>query len=161
MTDTVVVLVEDELSPADVANILALHPDEALVYRVLVPADTDRPLVSWVIDSLSMGELREAWDRATGHEPTGSQAKATADQQLADSVAALVAAGREASGAIVADDPLPALTAAVAETGAREVVVATYPHMVEDTFHRDWASRARDLLHVPVLHLYLRTSELG
>ena len=45
--------------------------------------------------------------------------------------------------------------------GAREVVVATYPHLVEDTFHRDWASRARDVLRVPVLHLYLGTSELG
>jgi len=33
--------------------------------------------------------------------------------------------------------------------------------MVEDTFHRDWASQARELLDVPVLHLYLRTSELG
>ena len=42
-----------------------------------------------------------------------------------------------------------------------EVVVATYPHLVEDTFRTDWASRAREALHVPVLHLYLGTSELG
>jgi hypothetical protein len=41
------------------------------------------------------------------------------------------------------------------------VVVVTYPHALEDTFHRDWASRAREELHVPVLHLYSGTSELG
>ena len=160
MPDTIVVLVEDALSPDDVTSVLALHPDEDLAYRVLVPADTDRPLLPWVLDSLSLGELRGAWERATGHEPSAPQAKATAEQQLATTLAALAAAGRQASGAVVDDDPLPALRTAVAD-GGREVVVATYPHLVEDTFHTDWASRARDELHVPVLHLYLGTSELG
>ena len=161
MADTIVVLVEDALSPDDVTHVLALHPDEDLVYRVLVPADTQRPLLPWVLDSLSLGELRTAWDRATGHEPTARQAKATAEQQLQRTLEALRSAGRQATGAVVADDPLPAPRAAVADEGAREIVVATYPHLVEDTFHRDWASRARDALQVPVLHLYLGTSELG
>ena len=49
----------------------------------------------------------------------------------------------------------------MAAGGAREIVVVTYPHAVEDTFHTDWASRAREELHVPVLHLYSGTSELG
>ena len=161
MTDSIVVLTEDTLSPADVAHLVALHPDEAVAYRVLVPADTARPLIPWVIDSLSLGHLREAWDRATGREPSAPEAKATAAEQVAGSVAAFHAAGCEASGGVVEDDPLPALRSAVAAGDVREVVVATYPHMVEDTFHRDWASQARELLDVPVLHLYLRTSELG
>lgn len=161
MADTIVVLLEDALSADDVAHVLALHPDEDLAYRVLVPADTDRPLLPWVLDSLSLGGLRTAWERATGHEPTARQAKATAEQQLERTLTALQAAGRQATGAVVDDDPLPALRAAVTDGGAREVVVATYPHLVEDTFHRDWASRARDVLQVPVLHLYLGTSELG
>ena len=41
------------------------------------------------------------------------------------------------------------------------VETPTYPHAVEDTFHRDWASRAREELQVPVLHLYSGTSQLG
>lgn len=161
MADTIAVLVEDALSPDDVAHVVALHPDEDLAYRVLVPADTERPLLPWVLDSLSLGELRAAWERMTGHEPAEPQAKATAEQQLAASLAAFAAAGHTATGAVVDDDPLPALRAAVAGEGAREVVVATYPHLVEDTFRTDWASRAREALHVPVLHLYLGTSELG
>jgi hypothetical protein len=160
MADTIVVLIEDTLTADDVNHVLALHPEEDLVYRVLAPADTDRPLLPWVVDSLSLGGLRTAWHRATGHEPTAKQAKATADEQLERTVAELTAAGREATGAVVEDDPLPALHAAVTE-GAREVIVATYPHIVEDTLHHDWASRAREELQVPVLHLYIGTSQLG
>ncbi|ADG74629.1 conserved hypothetical protein [Cellulomonas flavigena DSM 20109] len=161
MTDTILVLTEDTLAESDVRHIVGLHPDDDVVYRVLVPADTERPLVPWIVDALSMGELREAWDRATGHEPSRTEARQTAAEQIAGSVAAFAAAGRSAAGEITEDDPLPALRSAVAGGGVREVVVVTYPHVVEDTFHTDWASRARDELHVPVLHLYSGTSELG
>ncbi|MBO0900480.1 hypothetical protein J1G44_18385 [Cellulomonas sp. zg-ZUI199] len=161
MTDTILVLTEDTLAESDVRHIVGLHPDESPAYRVLVPADTDRPLIPWIIDALSLGELREAWERATGHEPSRTRARQTAAEQVAGSVAAFVAAGRDATGEITDDDPLPALRTAVAGGGVREVVVVTYPHMIEDTFHTDWASRAREELHVPVLHLYSGTSELG
>ena len=161
MTDTIVVLIEDVLSPADVDKLIALHSDEVLDYRVLVPADTQRPLLPWIVDSLSLGELREAWDRAVGKEPTEPQARATAAEKLAGTLAAFEAAGRRAVGTVVSDDPIPALRAAVAEGAVREVAVVTDPHLVEDTFHRDWASRAREVLHLPVLHLYRGTSELG
>ena len=161
MTDTIIVLTEDTLSRYDVEKLLALHEGETYAYRVLVPADTDQPLVASIIDSLSMGELREAWNRARGKEPSVPEATATADERLAGSIAAFAAAGREATGAVVDDDPLPALQAAVADGDAIEVAVVTYPHMVEDTLHQDWASRAREELQVPVLHLYSGTSEVG
>lgn len=161
MTDTILVLTEDTLAESDVRHIVGLHPDDDVVYRVLVPADTERPLVPWIVDALSMGELREAWDRATGHEPSRTEAREAAEQQITGSVAAFEAAGKSATGEITEDDPLPALRGAVAGGDVREVVVVTYPHVVEDTFHTDWASRAREELHVPVLHLYSGTSELG
>lgn len=161
MTDTILVLTEDTLNPADVQHILSLHEGETLAYRVLVPADTERNLVSAIVDHLSVGELKQAWDEVLGREPSEKQAKATAAEQLERSVAELRGAGRDADGAVTEDDPLPALRKAVAAGDVREVVVVTYPHAVEDTFHTDWASRAREELHVPVLHLYSGTSELG
>lgn len=161
MTDTILVLTEDTLAAADVAHILSLHADETLTYRVLVPADTERNVLVSLVDQLSLGELREALDTVLGREPAPDRATADAAQQLADSLAAFADAGVSASGTVVDDDPLPALRAALAEEDAREVVVVTYPHALEDTFHRDWASRAREDLHVPVLHLYSGTSELG
>lgn len=161
MTDTILVLTEDTLASADVAHILSLHAGETLAYRVLVPADTERNVLVSLVDQLSLGELREALDTVLGREPQPAEATADAAEQLADSLAAFAAAGVTATGTVVDDDPLPALRSAVASEGAREVVVVTYPHALEDTFHRDWASRARDELHVPVLHLYSGTSELG
>lgn len=161
MTDTILVLTEDTLASADVANLVSLHPDETLVYRVLVPADTERNLLVSLVDQLSLGELRDALATVLRREPAPTQAKATAADQLAESLAAFTEAGRTATGEIVDDDPLPALRAAVAAGGIREVAVVTYPHAVEDTFHTDWASRAREVLKVPVLHLYSGTSELG
>ncbi|WP_159796337.1 hypothetical protein [Puerhibacterium puerhi] len=177
----VLVLTEDTLTSADVDHITRLHAEDPVAYRVLVPADTERNVVTSIIDHLGMGELRRAWDDLLGREPDARQATATAAEQLEGSVKALRATGAEADGFVTADDPLPALRAEVerlggeaaapgaaagpaagdAPAGVREAVVVTYPHAVEDTFHSDWASRARDELHVPVLHLYLGTSELG
>src|SRR5918997_3065466 len=157
--EVVLILTEDALNEADVAHIRSLHEGEPIVYRVLVPADTDRKVISSIIDHLGAGELREAWDDLIGREPTPVQATASAAERLAESLAVLRAAGATAEGDVTEDDPLPALRTAVIEGGSgpggvREVVVGTYPHAVEDTFHQDWASRARDELHVPVLHLY-------
>lgn len=161
MTDTILVLTEDALADVDVEHLLALHEGEELEYRVLVPADSDQPLVATIVDNLGLGELREAWDRLRGKEPTVKEATATAADSLAQSLAAFARAGRAATGEVVDDDPLPALRTAVAGGAVREVAVVTYPQLLTDTFHRDWASRAREELQVPVLHLYSGTSELG
>ena len=158
---TVVVLTEDTLTSADVEHITALHAEDDVDYRVLVPADTERNLLGSVVDHLGLGELREALDEVLGRERHPSQVRALAADQLSGSVAAFQALGADADGTVVEDDPIPALTAQVEAGGVREIVVVTYPHAVEDTFHRDWASRARDRLRVPVLHLYAGTSEVG
>ena len=89
------------------------------------------------------------------------RAELTAHEQLHANVAAFTATGATADGVVVADDPLPALRAVVADTDVSEIVVVTLPHALEDTFHRDWASRAREELKVPVLHLYTGTNQLG
>ena len=158
---TIVVLTEDTLLDADVAKLLSLYADQDVTFRVLVPADTERNMLVSFVDHLGLGELREALSDVLRREPKPTEAKAEATEQLAESLAAFAAAGATAEGVIVEDDPLPALRAAVDAGVVREIVVVTYPHAVEDTFHRDWASRARETFRVPVLHLYSGTSELG
>jgi hypothetical protein len=161
LPDLIVILTEQALGAGDAARIIALHEGEQPRYRVLVPADTERNLLVDVIDHLSMLELRRALDAVRGREPDGAQARASASQALSRSLEALHGQDVEADGAVTQDDPLPAVARVVAEESAREVVVVTRPHAVEDTFHRDWASRARDELGVPVLHLYAGTTFLG
>jgi hypothetical protein len=160
VADLIVILTEQALSAGDAARIAALHEAETLSYHVLVPADTERNLLVDVVDHLSMLELRKALDAVRGRE-TRTGARADAEQALEQSLAALRSLGAQADGQVTQDDPLPAVKAEVASRGAREVVVVTRPHALEDTFHRDWASRARDEVGVPVLHVYAGTTFLG
>ena len=160
MTDTIVVLTEDALADADAAHLLGLHPDDDVAWTVLVPADTDQPLLATLLDDLGLGDLAGALRRVRG-EPAADQARVTAAERLEASISRLAAAGAGVRGEVTSDDPLPALAAKVADGDVREVVVVTYPHLVEDTLRTDWASRARARLKVPVLHLYSGTSELG
>jgi hypothetical protein len=159
--DTVVVLTEAALDAGDAGRIAALHEGERLRYRVLVPADTERNVLADVLDHLSLLELRQALGALRGKAHGHADRPQDAGTQLATSVAALSGLGVEVTGEVTDDDPIPALASAVQRFGAREVVVVTRPHAVEDTFHRDWASRARDTLGVPVLHVYAGTTFLG
>ncbi|GAA4990034.1 hypothetical protein [Kineococcus glutinatus] len=159
MTDRIVVLTEEALGADDAAHIAGLHEGEDVDHLVLVAADTERNVLADLLDHLSLGELREALDAVRGR-PDPERARHDAATALERSLAALRAAGLRAEGALTDDDPLAELRAAVAD-GARMVVVVTRVHAVEDTFHRDWASRARDSLGVPVLHLYAGTPRLG
>lgn len=157
---TIIVLTEEALKASDVANITHLHGDDPIAATVLVPADTEGSLITAVIDHLSLFEMRQAWEALTEHE-SPDQARAQASEALTASISALQQAGAEASGTVVPDDPLHALTQAVTNINADEVIVVTRPHAVEDAFHTDWASRARETLGVPVLHFYAGTNWKG
>lgn len=162
-SEVVLLLTEEALGDGDAERVAALHEVEGVraAYRVLVPADTERNLLADVVDHLSLFEMRAALDAVREGKPDEGEARAEATSALEQSLAALRGAGCAAEGEVVQDDPLPALEAAVGAGGVREVVVVTRPHAVEDTFHRDWASRARDALGVPVLHVYGGTARLG
>lgn len=159
MTDAIIILTEEPLRAVDARKIVALHTGQLVGYRVLVPADTERNVLASLLDHLSLFEMREALEVLRPVDRT--EAHADADQALAASLAELASAGAEASGVVTDDDPLPSLLAEVARLDAREVVVVTEPHAVEDTFHTDWASKAREQLGVPVLHMYAGDWRLG
>lgn len=167
-SDVVLVLTEAALSAADVEHVLDIYRDpdgdgvpDPVAFRLLVPAETERHLLTSILEHVGTGELRKVWADLTGGRPDPAQAAMTASEKLATSLAGLHAAGMAAEGSVTQDDPLPALRSAVAAGDVREIVVITYPHALADTFHADWASKARDTLKVPVLHLYAGTSELG
>lgn len=156
---TVIVLTEEALKPVDVDKIVAMHVEEAATYRVLVPADTDRNVLSSFLDHLSLFEMREALDSLRPVD--GIEAHADAETALSTTLREFAAHDVAATGEITADDPMPTLVEEVARLGAREVVVVTEPHAVEDTFHTDWASKAREALGLPVLHMYAGDWRLG
>jgi hypothetical protein len=156
---TIVILTEEALTDADAERLTSVHTgdDAPARYHVLVPADVRRSLLADVLDHLSLLELREALEAVRGdEEPT----PARAGDMLSQSLVALRQALVEADGEVIEGEPVQELQKRIT-ADVREVMVVTSPHAVEDTFHRDWASKARESLGVPVLHVYAGSSFLG
>ncbi|MEV3869900.1 indole-3-glycerol phosphate synthase [Streptomyces sp. LE64] len=146
-------MIEKALTSVDVEFVTTLHGDEGAVFHVLLqPRGDQADRLLRAIDDVAMGELEDA--AREGDVPEGTEAEGPARQALEVSLAALRAAGSRAEGKLVEDHPLDALKALVDDVGADEVIVLTDPHYVEEFFHRDWASRARHKVGVPVLKLF-------
>lgn len=150
---TSVLMIEKPLTPEDVEFVTTLHGDEAVAFIVLMqPRGDQADVLLRAIDDVAVGELGEAGRE--GDEPEGRDARPPAEAALAASLAALRGQGSEASGQVIEEHPLDGLKAVVDDSGADEVIVLTEPHYVEEFFHRDWASRARHKVGVPVLKLF-------
>ncbi|MFD5844187.1 indole-3-glycerol phosphate synthase [Streptomyces chartreusis] len=150
---TSVLMIEKALTSADVEFVTTLHGDEDVAFHVLLqPRGEQADRLLRAIDDIALGELDEAVRE--GETPEGKEALSTGERALEVSLTALRTAGAEADGRLLEDHPLDALRAVVDEVGADEVIVLTDPHYVEEFFHRDWASRARHKVGVPVLKLF-------
>ncbi|MFJ3668895.1 indole-3-glycerol phosphate synthase [Streptomyces sp. NPDC090106] len=146
-------MIEKALTSADVEFVTTLHGDEQVSFQVLLqPRGDQADRLLRAIDDVALGELDEV-----AHErevPEGAAARDFGERALEVSLRALRASGSEAEGRLIEDHPLDALKSLVDEFTADEVIVLTDPHYVEEFFHRDWASRARHKVGVPVLKLF-------
>ncbi|MBT2401243.1 indole-3-glycerol phosphate synthase [Streptomyces sp. ISL-100] len=150
---TSVLMIEKPLSSVDVEFVSTLHGDEGVSFIVLMqPRGDQADVLLRAIDDVALGRVDEAVREP--ETPRGEKAKPLAQRGLEATLEALRARGNEAVGQVVEEHPLDLLKAVVAETGADEVIVLTAPHYVEEFFHRDWASRARHKVGVPVLKLF-------
>ncbi|MYS86127.1 hypothetical protein [Embleya scabrispora] len=153
---TSVLMVEQPLSVTDVDFVTTLHDEEMSFVVLMNPRGSEDRLLR-TIDDVALGELEEAVHE--GDEPEGEEARRPAALALEHTLRLLREAGCEAVGQIVEGHPLDLLRSVVDEIGADEVVVLTAPHLVEEFFHRDWASRARHKVGVPVLKLYAHSED--
>jgi hypothetical protein len=149
---TTVLMIEKPLAPVDVQLVTTLHTDETVSYVVLMQPRGDQERLLRALDDVALGELHEAAHEE--EEPEGERALGPAVYSLEHSLKALRDTGAEATGEIVEESPLDVLRSVVQRDRADEVIVLTAPHLVEEFFHRDWASRARHTVGVPVLKLY-------
>ncbi|MFI0899629.1 indole-3-glycerol phosphate synthase [Streptomyces sp. NPDC020983] len=154
---TTVLMIEKGLAPADVELVTTLHGDEPVSFVVLMQPRGDQDRLLRAVDDVALGHLEEA--ARENEVPEGEQAHQPAELALAASVDQLRTAGAEAVGEIVQKHPLDVLTSVVERTHADEVIVLTAPHFVEEFFHRDWTSRARHKVGVPVLKLFAQQDD--
>jgi nucleotide-binding universal stress UspA family protein len=150
----IVVLAEHGLTQDETERLTSLHDDPVQYFWVLIPSDQDRSGFLAAVDDLLLADFRESWEDLRTESTQQKAAEQTrASEELHATVAQLEAAGVTAGGEVVVGDPIPALRSAVAGYDADEVIVLSRPHMVEEATRRDWASRARHELKLPVLRL--------
>jgi hypothetical protein len=155
---TIVLLTEKFLSPGDVEMVTSLHEGVETRFVVLMPERADHHRVVQALDDVALGHGERAADALTT-SPDELDEKEPTGLTLSASVQALRDAGANAEAdEAPGEDPLDYLKEAVAKHTADEVIVLTDPHLIEETFHRDWASRARHEVGVPVLKLYAHSA---
>ena len=154
---TILLLAEETLRDHDVRRLASLHGDDDVEVRVLVPADAEHNRLIEALDEVALGNLRDALD---DDDPSPEQAEHDAMHAVNASVDLFTAAGVDAKGSITGSDPVPAAIEAAGLYDADEIIVVTPPHPLEDGLHRDWASRLRDELELPVLHVISGTDRV-
>lgn len=155
---TILLLTEDTLTEHDAARIAQLHSSDEVEVHLLVPADTKHNGLMEALDEVVLGRLRDALEDSG--DATPEQAEQDAMHDVNASIDRLAAVGITARGSVTGDDPVPAAVEAVREYDADEVVVVTPPHPMREALHRDWASRLRDQVRLPVLHFVAGTDRV-
>lgn len=154
----VVILAEQPMTTGDASEVVSLHEaiEDERHYHVLIPCDNAAMRVETALGSLSASEVMSA-PPMTYDDIDVTQVQEeideTAETAVATSVEHIEACGVGASGEFSSDDPIDRLLEVVKEHDADEVIVMTRPHVVAEFLHRDWASKARRKLGVPLLHL--------
>lgn len=152
---TTVLMIEKPLTATDVELVTTLHGDEPVSFVVLMQPRGDQDRLLRALDDVALGQLDEAvHELAEEGEGDKDKGLKPAERALQYSLKALRDAGSEAVGEVVEKHPIDLLKSIVEQTRADEVIVLTAPHLVEEFFHRDWTSRARHKVGVPVLKLF-------
>ncbi|MDZ5660586.1 hypothetical protein SFC79_02320 [Nocardioides sp. S-58] len=157
-TYDVVLLVEQALTAADAQQVRSLHTEIAdpVVYHVLLPLEDAAARIEASLGTIGAGDLMAAPAMAMNDvdiEALRRECEESSSSDLHKTLAAIHAAGGQATGKVTSEPPVDALAALVTAVDAREAIILTRPHVVAEFFHIDWTSRARRKLGVPVLHL--------
>ncbi len=154
----VVLLVEQKLTDSDARQVRSLHEglDEPVTYHVLLPVEDAAARIEAAMGSVTGHDMVPGPSIAVPPPDLAEIARETKEQanaELEATLAALKAAGANATGQVVSAHPIDALAAKVTEVDGREAIILTRPHVVAEFFHLDWSSKARRKIGVPVLHL--------
>jgi len=157
---TTVLLTEKALSDHDVRRVAHLHDPEPVHVHVVVPSHDDRSELAEAVDDIARADFADVLhDEDAGRTP--SQLASAAEREVEASIAALLSAGvAQVDGEVAGGNPVDRVVELARSLDADEVVVITEPHLLADWTRRDWASRLRHSLDLPVLHVVSGTDQV-
>lgn len=152
---TVVVLAEEELSDTDVAELAALRSGEPGVrWYLVVPQGLPPVAMATAMPGAPLGEGIAMGMPANLPPVPADQSEVEARAALEASLGRLRGRGLDVDGEVVDPDPFDQLRDICDRLAADELICLTRHHPISERFHRDWASRARETVTVPVVHLH-------
>lgn len=158
MGTTVLLVVEQPLSDADVAAITGAHDADAAFY-VAVPQRATAASTASVIDGLELDMVASRGEATAVDLPDSltdpaAAALGDAEQVLSQVVVALTAAGREASGEVTPRHPLETVGDLIEAKGVDEVTVVVEHQTLGGLLHADLASKIARHFDVPVVKVH-------
>ena len=154
---TTMLIVEKPITQHDLEYVVGLHADnieqgmEPESYIVVVPVGKEQGKVLATLDDLALGNFKGAEEDS--HDEPLNEAVLAARAVMTATVEAFQNAGRQAAGELLAGPPVEGLKEIAAKYVVDEIIVLTVPHLVEEFFHRDLASRLRKATDLPTLRL--------
>lgn len=154
---TTMLVVEQTINQHDLEYVVGLHADNvedgmaAENYVIVVPVGKENGKVLATLDDLALGNFKGA-EEDSRDEPL-NQAVVEAREVMTGTVEAFQQAGKQATGELLGGHPVDGLKAIAAKYVVDEIIVLTVPHLVEEFFHRDLASRLRKATDLPTLRL--------
>lgn len=154
---TTMLVIEKTINSHDLEYVVGLHADnvadgmEPESYVVVVPVGKEQGKVLATLDDLALGNFKGAEEDS--HDEPLNEAVVAARTVMTDTVAAFQGADRQATGELLVGPPVDGLKEIAAKHGVDEIIVLTVPHLVEEFFHRDLASRLRKATDLPTLRL--------
>ena len=126
---------------------------------MVIPSGTDQSTFDQIVDDIARTDLEELGDDVDPHT-SNEQEAATANLALSQSVQALSDAGVAAAGSLVPKSPVQRVAELAVSEEVDEIIVITEPHLVTDVLRRDWATRLRHKVKLPVLHFIAGTDQV-
>ncbi|NUP50683.1 MAG: indole-3-glycerol phosphate synthase [Catenulispora sp.] len=154
---TTMLIVEKAITQHDLDYVVSLHeenPEDGIApenYVVVVPVGKENGKVLATLDDLALGNFKGAEDDS--HDEPLNEAVVEARATMTATVEAFQHAGKQAAGELLVGPPVDGLKALAAKHGVDEIIVLTVPHLVEEFFHRDLATRLRKATDLPTLRL--------
>jgi hypothetical protein len=157
---TMLVLTEESLTAHDIERIASLHAPDPARAHVVVPTGTDQSTLDQIIDDLARTDLDELSDDVDPIQRSAADEVLQAQRTLDASIQGLTDAGVAATGSLAPKNPVDATAALAVEHDVDEIIVVTEPHLVTDLLRRDWATRIRHSVKLPVLHFIAGTDQV-
>ena len=157
---TILLLTEKALTDHDVQRVAHLHDPEPVTVHVVIPDHDDHSELSEAVDDITRTEFKAALHDADA-DKTPAELVSEATAEVRSSVAALLAAGvAAADGETVGGHPVDGVVARAASLKPDEIIVLTEPHLIADFTRRDWATKIRHAVDLPVLHIVSGTDQV-